>query len=294
MKLIAHYPEMSAEPERGERNWRENYLNDRLYYSHRDTQYEKSTYPSTLHYHDYYELLVYVRGDIHYICEAQSYRPQYADVILVPPGRLHMSMLDGERTRYERHVFYFYPDALDAIGGGALTDFLRAIDASEQLCVRSVRDRRALLEQLEGLDGALRAGTPAEAALALSYVLRIFYAVNDAPAHSDAQAQILPESVLEIQRYIDENFTSISSVGEVARHFYYSREYVSRLFKQHFNTTVADYLRTRRVAFACVLIAKGEPLADVCFRAGFGNLSTFIRSFRAVTGMNPSTYRASQ
>ncbi len=291
MKLIAHYPEQTSAPEGGKRNWRENYINDALYYSHRDTEYEKNTYPSTLHYHDYYELLIYVQGDIHYICENESYRPQYGDVLLIPPGCVHMSMLDGEHTRYERHVFYLYPDALDAADAGALTEFLRCGE-KEHIRVFCVQNCNALLELLSRLDTALEKGTPSERALALAFVLQVFYAISCAGVRRHSSDGLLPESVSEIRRYIDAHYSELESVGEVAAHFYYSREYVSRLFKQHFNTTVADYLRTRRVAAACTLITQGVPLSEICFRVGFGNLTTFIRSFRAVTGQNPSAYRA--
>lgn len=293
MKLIAHYPGVTDTPTRKWSNWRENYLNDSLYYSYRDTLYNKETYPSMLHYHDYYELLIYVQGDIHYISEAQTYAPQRGDVILVPPGKLHMSMLDKDETRYARHVFYFYPDALDAIGCAALTDFAKR-EEKNALTVFSPTERGELLALLDQMDTALDSGAGAERALALSLLLRVFYEINRSRAQRRDGETLLPETVREIQQYIDENFTEIASVSEVASHFYYSREYVSRLFKQYFNTTVADYLRTRRVAYSRTLIAKGMPLSEVCFSAGFGNLSTFIRSFRAVTGMTPSAYRALQ
>ena len=125
-----------------------------------------------------------------------------------------------------------------------------------------------------------------------THLLQIFYALNRASTQQYQDSAILPQSVLEIQRYIDENFAEIRSVSDIAGHFYYSREYMSRLFKQYFNTTVADYLRKRRVAYSCALMTQGMPLGDVCFAAGFENLSTFIRSFRAVTGMTPSAYRS--
>ncbi len=293
MKLIAHYPGGMGGSRHIGANWRENYINDRLFYSHRTTEYDRDSFPSTLHYHDYYEMVVYAQGDIHYICETEAYRPQYGDVIVIPPGQLHMSMLDADSSHYVRHVFYFYPDAFDAIGCGALTDFLRG-EGMDTMTVLSPTGRRELLSLLADLDRALECDTPKENALALAYILQIFYMVGMARSQRRVGEEILPENVLAIQRYIDENFGEIVSVGDIAAHFYYSREYVSRLFKQYFNTTVADYLRTRRVAYSCTLIAEGIPLSEVCFRAGFGNLSTFIRSFRAVTGMNPSAYRALQ
>lgn len=293
MKLIAHYPGVEEAPRRGHAVWRENYLSDGLYYSHRDTEYTREDYPSMLHYHDYYELLIYVEGDIHYISETQVYQPRKADVILVPPGKLHMSMLNGEKTRYERHVFYLYPDALESLGADSLLSFL-SLNKDDALCVGSVSDRVELLMLLQALDDAHSTENPIEAALAPAHLLRIFYAINGARWGMREEAPLLPQSVLEIRAYIDENFTEIESVSDVASHFYYSREYVSRLFKQYFNTTVVDYLRARRVAHSCKLIAEGATLGDACFQSGFSSLSAFIRSFRAVTGMTPSSYRSLQ
>ena len=95
----------------------------------------------------------------------------------------------------------------------------------------------------------------------------------------------------EHRERIDQNFSKISSVSQVAEHFFYSREYVSRLFKKHFDTTISDYISKRRIAESQLLIVKGIPLIDVAYQVGFGSLSTFIRAFRTVTDMTPSEYR---
>ena len=213
--------------------------------------------------------------------------------MIVPPGCVHMSMLNAERSQYERHVFYLYPDALDAFGAGVLTSFLSRIP-TDTLTVLRAPSRRELLTLLGDLDAALSADVPEESVLALSHLIRVFYILNSATEHEEGGATLLPEHVLSIQRYMDEHFAEITSVSDVAHHFFYSRDYVSRLFKQYFNTSVADYLRTRRVAHSCKLIAAGVPLSEICFMVGFGNLSTFIRSFRAVTGLTPSSWRAMQ
>ena len=95
MKLLTHY--LNSRPQQSPKlvNWRENSINDSLLYSCRSTAYNTQNYPSQLHYHDYFELVLFVEGDIRYICESQSYKPQYGDMILIPPKTLHMSMLDG-------------------------------------------------------------------------------------------------------------------------------------------------------------------------------------------------------
>ncbi len=290
MKLYTHY-QTDAHRESAV-NWRENYLGESLFYSCRSTHYDRSTYPASLHYHDYYELVIFLAGDIRYLCEAETVRPEPGDIILIPPGRLHMSMLEGDETLYRRHVFYLYPDAFAAYGGDALTDFLRTAEGVRLALPPDAREE--LFGVLDRLDAALTAEAGSrERALAVGLAMQAFYLIGSAHAKTQAEGEGLPEAVVKIRRYLDAHFTEIGSVAEAAEQLYYSREYVARLFRQCFNTTVSDYIRTRRVAYSRSLIAEGVPLSEACFRAGFGNLSTFIRAFRAVTGMTPSQYRAS-
>ncbi|MBE5771356.1 MAG: helix-turn-helix domain-containing protein [Clostridiales bacterium] len=293
MKKLSHYLNIQRAQHPQIVNWRENSINDFLFYSYRSTDYDRETYPARLHYHDYYELVIVLSGKIRYLCGSHSYQPQKGDIILIPPRTLHMSMIDEETTRYTRHVFYLYPNAFDAHDCAALADFLRNQPPHQYLITLPPEAQQELFSLLPRLDQALaQEDSPLDRALALGYILQIFYLLNkksraDAPADS-----LLPPNVVEIQRYLDTHFAEITSVAQVAEHFYYSREYLSRLFKQYFHTSVGDYLLKRRVACSQSLIAQGTPLLDACFLSGFTNASTFIRSFRTITGMTPSQYRA--
>lgn len=291
MKLLAHYINAIAQTHPEIINWRENYLNDSLFYSFRCTQYDRQTYPSRLHYHDYYELVIFLEGDIHYICESATYQPQYGDIILIPPHKLHMSAINADATLYKRHVFYLYPDALEAFGCSELLRFLSFGGNEQYLFTLEQQSCQALHALLMRLDQALKSRSARETALARGLVIEVFYWLSEAYIKPVTAQNRLPENVLAIQRYINEHFCEIDSVAEVASHFYYSREYVSRLFRQHFHATVADYIMQRRIAQSQVLIAEGMPLSEVCFQVGFGSLATFIRAFKAMTHMTPSEYR---
>ena len=94
-------------------NWKNHTVCDKVLYSYRDTVYDRDTYPSDLHYHDYYELVFFEEGDIKYVCEGSVFYPQYGDIILIPPGKFHMSVIDSDSTHYKRHVFYLYPFAFE-------------------------------------------------------------------------------------------------------------------------------------------------------------------------------------
>lgn len=289
MKLLSHY--RSAVNQHFS-NWQEHDINEFMIYSHRSTSYTRENYPVGLHFHDYYELLIIEGGDVRYVCESTSYLPRYGDVILIPPGKLHMSMINADSTTYSRYVFYFYKHAFDALGCAALLDFLQRSEQENRvvtsLGMRRMEELTALLSQL---DTALKSDAPQERALMLGLILQIFYLLNK-PAEERAQHEAyFPQNVLDIQHYLDAHFAEVSTVSQVAEHFFYSREYVSRLFKKYLNTTVANYVLQRRIVYAQRLIEANVPLLDVCYQVGFGSVSSFIRAFQSVTGMTPSKYR---
>lgn len=272
-------------------NWREHYINDQMIYSPRSTEYTRETFPESLHFHDYYEILLFVEGDVRYICETNTFLPQRGDLLVVPPGCLHTSRITSDKTRYTRHVFYLYPSVFDAYGGSALLSFLRADQGRPFLSAFKGGALERVMSFLEQLDNALQSDAPDDKMLSLSLILQLFHTFNRQSQRDIRFDAYFPQNVVEIQKYLDEHFTEVSTVSEVATHFFYSREYVSRLFKRYLNTTVADYVLKRRISHSQTLIAAGLPLIDVCFQSGFGSVSTFIRAFRSLMGMTPSAYR---
>ena len=292
MKLVSHYRETEASPGAPIINWRENDLGEALYYAYRATSYNRATFPSRLHCHDYFELVIFESGDIHYICEDATYQPQAGDVLLISPGMFHMSRIRCEKTLYIRHVFYLYPHAFDLVGCGTLTGFLKLAEKGLAVFSPEEQTKLELHSLLLKLDKALeRKDDPACKALSLGLAIEIFYLLNQSNFIPKDSCTPLPENLSEIRSYIDAHFQQISSVNEVAAHFFYSREYVSRLFRKYFNTTVGEYITARRIAHSKNLIQQGYSILDACQEAGFRNMSTFIRSFRQVTGMSPSEYR---
>ncbi len=292
MELLSHYIKYQKEKNNEIVNWENHLIGERISYSYRDTEYNRGTYPSNLHYHDYYELVVFEGGEVSYVCEGRVHNPKRGDVILVPPSKFHMSVINCESTRYKRHVFYFYPSAFDTIGYGSLTCFLEKVKEGEILTFNSIELRQKFMDALSDLREVFKKDSSAlECALGLSYVIQVFYLLNQKQLQKKSEKECLPKKILKLQEYVDKNFAVITSVKQVAKQFFYSREYVSRLFRKYFDTTISDYIMKRRISKSQSLIIEGHALIDVAFQVGFGSLSTFIRAFKMVTGMLPSEYR---
>jgi AraC-like DNA-binding protein len=62
----------------------------------------------------------------------------------------------------------------------------------------------------------------------------------------------------------------------------------ARVFRELIGMPPHKYLVQRRLCRARDLLRSGMPVTEVCYAAGFNNLSHFIKSFRAHFGVSPS------
>jgi AraC family transcriptional regulator len=67
--------------------------------------------------------------------------------------------------------------------------------------------------------------------------------------------------------------------------------YLATAFRQHYRTTVGDYIRTLRIDFACrEMLRSDRPLAEIAMEAGFADQSHFSKAFKRIVGVPPSEY----
>lgn len=110
-----------------------------------------------------------------------------------------------------------------------------------------------------------------------------------ARAPLDVPAQRNVDTVL---RYITDNVAGEVRLDEAARIVGMTPSGLSRLFTRAAGRGFAETLRRLRVIRACTLLFETDrPIADICFDAGYQNLSNFNRQFRLETRMTPREYR---
>lgn len=268
--------------------WKDCYLGHHLIFSHRTTTYDMSIFPEKLHTHPFFELDIYVSGNITYIADNHEIQPTKGDIILFPPGVLHTAR-QSEKSQYERYVFYFEPVAFELFSAKNLPALFQEDNAS---CLSVDSQWRGefqyLLEKLfytVGLDEHETALT------AFSYILQLFVLIGRHTVVDQGSFMKLPQNVLQVKLYIDENYHDISTTAEVADHFFYSREYVSRIFKQYFNINISEYLVCKKLDLAKRVLEEGKNVTQAFSASGYRSMSSFVTTFRNYTGMTPSEYR---
>jgi AraC family transcriptional regulator len=97
----------------------------------------------------------------------------------------------------------------------------------------------------------------------------------------------------QAKEFLDDSFSQTVTLSAIAESVGVHPVYLAHSFRKHYQCSIGEYLRRRRVEFACHKISTSkDSLINIALAAGFSNQSHFSRIFKRVTGMSPSQYRA--
>lgn len=97
----------------------------------------------------------------------------------------------------------------------------------------------------------------------------------------------------QAKEFLDERFSRPLTLSVIAESAGVHPVYLANSFRRRYGCSIGEYLRRRRVEFACQEISTAkDSLVDIALAAGFSNQSHFSRTFKRVTGMTPAQYRA--
>ncbi|MED4600736.1 response regulator [Paenibacillus validus] len=98
--------------------------------------------------------------------------------------------------------------------------------------------------------------------------------------------------MFEIAKYIRNHYHQDITLQEIANHFYLSREYISRKFKQEFGENLSDYLSGIRIDKAKLLLLNPHlRIAQVAAMVGYEDEKYFSKVFKKTVGVSPNEYR---
>ncbi len=136
-----------------------------------------------------------------------------------------------------------------------------------------------------------------------SYKYSILYRILDLLTENfmiEKEDVSAPESsgdvkLLEIIRYVHQNFGTKVSLSELSEQMYVSTSTLSRLFKKQTGIYFAEYVNQVRLKYAVSeLIHTENHITRIAMDCGFSSASSFNRVFRESYGIAPTEYRSQQ
>ena len=231
------------------------------------------------HIHPYSEIL-YVTGGIgEYLIEDKIYTLEKGDLMFIAPGKYHCPKIETLRG-YCRVVINFD-------GSAVPRDLVRyATDDREFFRLPEGSAAERLVTQFPAFAGAIDEKYRETACRNLLETLLLSLR-TDASERSEAQARRVSRACSEILRYINDNFTTLNSLNDIAGHFYLSKPYLNHIFKSSMHIGIMQYIRQKKIVYAQKLIENGEKPTQIYEKCGFANYTTFYRAYKNFLNASP-------
>lgn len=112
--------------------------------------------------------------------------------------------------------------------------------------------------------------------------------IVDANTKMDSVNDTIRKAISYIDQHLKDEFT----LKDVAAHVHLNSSYFSVLFKEQVNMNFSEYVTRRRIQRAKELvITTNLPINEIAEEAGYKTSKYFIKIFKEIEGMTPSTYR---
>ena len=246
-------------------------------------------YAAGCHWHQDYEALIALDGEMDYQVNGQSVHLGRGDAIFVNSRRLHYGY--SAQKRDCNYCFaVFHPDLfgvlpaiasmLEDISMDPSPDYWLFSSAQEQ-DVPAIQSIRFLCDHAQ----------PEQAFALQAACARLMDEVYKR-AKIQGDHRIDPEwtVVRAMAGYIQGHYRERILLEEIAAAGAVCRSRCCQLFRQKLHTTPMNYVTDYRLKKACDLIRSGAAVTDAAFSTGFQSVSYFSETFRKVYGFPPSVY----
>lgn len=262
------------------------------------TTAEQKPYAANCHYHDAYELFLFLNGKASMYYDDEYHPINPGDLYIIPPEIPHGAACYDAKV-YDRLVVNVREDLLEELSTSQ-TDLSGFLQKNTQGKIRVVnlnaKAQKRLIQMVEEMPQQEREekfGSDIElnarAALLLVELNRFI-----SEYHEQAGKTTRPKLVESIVEYVAEHLTEPITLEMLANKFFISSKYISSVFHKNMGMTLREYIISKRVENAKKLLSEGKNVSEACELSGFGDYSNFIRTFTQIAGISPGKYARQQ
>ncbi|MCR4611730.1 MAG: AraC family transcriptional regulator [Lachnospiraceae bacterium] len=246
------------------------------------------------HTHSHFEFYFFLGGETRYNVGDESFYLKRGDFLIIRPGTLHFPdvKFTDENAAYERFVIWAsntYVNELSLRDKGVYKVFSKI--ATKNLCHfrPDTTNKTMILNILEDMKSEMREQDVgyqiAIESLFMQLMIMLCRVINKRNTFKQEETQ--SDLYSSIIRYIHNNIKEPLSIDDLCGAFYVSRSYVSRIVKEHLNTSVHQYILKVKLEHALSKIYQGSSITEASEEYGFDNYSTFYRECKKFYNKSP-------
>lgn len=247
------------------------------------------------HLHETYELYYLVEGQRYYFIERQTYLVKAGDVVLIKPNQIHKTSMAGE-SYHNRILLQIDRAFMDGVLKACGLENMEAVYGEDAEILQIPQEKQPVIlelfasmerEMVQKQKGWLTA-VKLQLARLLLEITRCLQ-ITEQPIQSGTGYH---QKVNQVADYLGRHPETSESLEELAKRFYISKSYLSRIFREVTSFTVNEYKNVSRIKKSQQLLLHSDcSITEVSDRLGFENLTYYERVFKKYTGTTPLKYR---
>ena len=256
-----------------------------------------SSIPSE-HYHDAYEILYLISGDLYYLIGNQSYHVVSGSLLLIRMNDVH-KLINRNGSTFERVTLLFQEEYLRGLLTEESVFHPLAPFQSGSGTIRIRGSEQGFIEDIFGKMITEQTNELSESNLYLKILLTELLIFIQRKIDSGSQQHHLSSNrfhqhIPKVVHYINHHYNQRLTLDDISKRFYLSPSHLSRTFKESTGCTLIEYVNTIRVKQACCYLKESKlSVSDIAERVGFENLTHFGRTFKSIVGLSALKFRKS-
>ena len=262
-----------------------------------------SQYNTTLHAHNFIELVYFEQGVGTHTINGQTYEVQPGDLFVLDANTQHEYTVAKLNKALQVKNVIFYADFLDKKSrpGHFLCDYYFSIFHKNYFTNNNHfihisgdynKDYLSLFRLIEN-ELHMKNSNYLDV---IKYSLKTIFlkAYRDEQQKSfKSSLNLYNVSVLNSTiTYIKEHCNQSLTIKQLANNFNFSPNYFNLIFKTYTGTTLKSYIQKIRIEKACALLqTTDDSLETISNAVGYTQYKSFFYVFKTITGVSPNTYR---
>ncbi len=252
----------------------------------------------TKHFHNEYEIYYLMSGERYYFIEKQTYYIKKGSLVIIDRNQIHKTVT-ANTTYHDRVLMLIGEEALEAMfqlyDNIDIRHFFAKYSGVIELNEIGQNYVEHLLSEVEteleekhtGFEFAIKA----KIAELIIFAYRCRTGEN-VTMQGDTSKSEKYKKINEIAEYITHNYQSNISLADIARRFYISKSYLSRIYKEVTGFTVNEYINVLRTKKAKQLLENTDySITKIAELIGYDSITYFEKVFKKYIELSPLKYR---
>lgn len=253
----------------------------------------------TKHFHNQYEIFYIIEGERQFFFNNRQYSAKSGDLILIDTNLIHMTTsVSSDDHGYNRVILYIDYKKMQEYDkkhpGLQLVRFFHENYGVYHLTENQQREFLTLYHDLRVfMTKKVRNYEIGVELNVLAWLHKLTYQLSkeetNLPASSDSARY---KTVYAVADYLSENCEKNISLDALAEHFFLSKYYLCRIFKEVTNYKITEYVNIHRIRKATHLLEDTSmSVSDISVQLGFESLTYFEKIFKTYMVLSPLRYR---